>query len=173
MEPAAPNHAEDYHAYYARNREHLAMWEPQRPESFYTPEGARAALDAWLRYASSGHDVRFFVYEGLELVGMVDLFDVQFRPVHRRASIGYSIDAQQQRKGYATEAAAAVVRYAFETLGVHRIETTYAPSNEASGRVLRKLGFVIEGYARDFLYLNGRWRDAIRVAKFNAAAGPP
>jgi len=71
------------------------------------------------------------------------------------------------------EAAGAVVTYAFETLRLHRLETSYQPTNERSGRVLRKLGFVVEGYARDYLFLNGAWRDGILAARINPDAPRP
>ena len=91
------------------------------------------------------------------------------RGISQSAILGYSVDAARQGRGYATEAAASVIGYAFETLGLHRIATTYQPTNERSGRVLRKLGFVVEGYARDYLFFDAAWRDAISVALINGA----
>jgi len=73
----------------------------------------------------------------------------------------------QQGRGIATEAAAAVIRFAFDELDLHRLETGYFPHNIASGKVLRKLGFNVEGYARDYLFIDGAWRDSILVSLIN------
>jgi [ribosomal protein S5]-alanine N-acetyltransferase len=174
LEPLGPQHAAALLAYYERNREHLEPWEPQRSADFFTLahhalEGERAVVAA-----AQERDVRFIVFErdGTEIVGLMNLWNIR-RGVVQAAIIGYSIDAAHEGRGYATEAGHAVVDYAFETLRLHRIETSYQPTNERSGRVLRKLGFTVEGYARDYLYLNGAWRDAILVARTNASAPPP
>jgi ribosomal-protein-alanine N-acetyltransferase len=91
------------------------------------------------------------------------------RGVNQSAIIGYSVDEASQGRGYATACAGAVVRYAFDVLNLHRLETSYNPINAPSGRVLRKLGFVVEGYARDYLRINGNWNDAILVGRTNGA----
>jgi ribosomal-protein-alanine N-acetyltransferase len=47
----------------------------------------------------------------------------------------------------------------FERMNLPRLMANYMPTNEQSGRLLRKLGFSVEGYARDYLLLQGTWKD--------------
>jgi ribosomal-protein-alanine N-acetyltransferase len=161
-------HAAGLLAYYERNRAHLARYEPARSASFYTlahhERDAREAEEAMRR----GEFARFVVFErdGGEVVAHVNLWNIR-RNVIQAAIIGYSVDASREGRGYATEAAGAVVRYAFDVLKLHRVETSYHPTNERSGRVLRKLGFTVEGYARDYLFIDNAWRDAILVGLSN------
>ena len=65
------------------------------------------------------------------------------------------------------EALVRVISYAFDDIGLHRVKAAYLPSNERSGRLLRGLGFVVEGYARDYLLIEGRWQDQILVGLTN------
>ena len=57
--------------------------------------------------------------------------------------------------------------------GSYYIQAAYVPANERSGRLLRRLGFTVEGYARDYLYIGGAWRDHIVTARTRPEAGPP
>jgi ribosomal-protein-alanine N-acetyltransferase len=59
------------------------------------------------------------------------------------------------------EALAALLPYVFDELGMHRVQANYQPVNERSARLLRCLGFVVEGYARDYLFIAGAWRDHV------------
>jgi len=128
----------------------------------------RDAIERGLAGRSRGELVRFIAFErdGDDIVGSIDLLSIR-RGVSQSAVLGYSIDATHEGRGYATESAAAMVRYAFDVLNLHRLQTSYQPTNERSGRVLRKLGFVVEGYARDYLFLNDAWRDGILVSLTN------
>ena len=83
------------------------------------------------------------------------------------AFLGYKMDAEYQNKGYMTDAVRLVVRYAFETLGLHRLEANIMPRNAASLRVVKKNGFVAEGLARKYLKINGIWEDHIHMVKWN------
>jgi ribosomal-protein-alanine N-acetyltransferase len=67
------------------------------------------------------------------------------------------VEEAEGGQGLAPEAVAAVVRYGFSVLGLHRIEAAVLPGNEASVRVLQKLGFREEGTRRDYLYAKGRF----------------
>ena len=66
-----------------------------------------------------------------------------------------------------TAALQATIEYMFNELNIHRIMANYMPHNNASARVLEKLGFVIEGQARDYLRINGQWRDHILTSLTN------
>ena len=80
------------------------------------------------------------------------------------AGLGYWTRRRAWGKGYATEAAAALVEYGFRTLGLHRIEAHVAPENRGSQQVVQKLGFRREGIARDFEFVNGRFLDHIQYS---------
>src|SRR3546814_15914044 len=75
------------------------------------------------------------------------------------SSIGYWIGGRYARQGFMSEAASAVVEFAFEELALHRVEAACLPSNDASRSLLLKVGFRQEGYARQYLRINGKWQD--------------
>ena len=61
----------------------------------------------------------------------------------------------------------AAIPFVFNKMRIHRINANYLPRNERSGGLLRRLGFTVEGYARDYLYINGRWEDHILTSCTN------
>ena len=63
-----------------------------------------------------------------------------------------------------TAAVSALVPYVFNALDLHRLEAACLPNNEASKQLLKKVGFVEEGYARRYLKINGAWRDHLLFA---------
>ncbi len=81
-----------------------------------------------------------------ELLGAIGL---TFSPEHAHGEIGYWIGVPFWGCGYATEAARAVLTYAFDTLGLHRVQARHFMRNPASGRVMQKLGMTLEGVHRD------------------------
>ena len=78
---------------------------------------------------------------------------------HRRAELGYWIGVPYWGKGYATEAARAVVKYGFGTLGLHRIFASHVPNNPASGKILQKIGMRHEGRFRAHVLKWGEFVD--------------
>ena len=74
------------------------------------------------------------------------------------------IDQELQGDGYMYEALERLMRYAFEDLRLHRVMANYQPVNIRSGRLLERLGFEREGYARDYLHVDGGWRDHVMTA---------
>jgi ribosomal-protein-alanine N-acetyltransferase len=173
LEELAPPHAAALLAYRLRNRAHLERWEPAVDADAYTPAYQTRDIAASVMTARADKSVRFLVFEadGSDVVASINLWSVR-RDVSQSATLGYSVDAACEGRGYTTEAARAVVAFAFAAMGLHRVEATYQPVNDRSGRVLRKLGFVVEGYARDYLYLNGTWTDAILTSITNDAWRP-
>lgn len=75
--------------------------------------------------------------------------------------LGYAIAAKEWGRGYATDAARALVTYAFKELGLHRITAAIGPDNVASIAVVQQLGFMREGVLRDHVFANGQWRDSV------------
>jgi ribosomal-protein-alanine N-acetyltransferase len=171
LEPLAIEHAPLVLAYISENRGYFAPWEPLRSDESLTLDAQRQELARSDADRAAGWCARFagFERDGREIVGIVNLWDIR-HGVLETATLGYSVGARYCGRGYATELAGAVVRYAFRELGLHRVQASYQPENIASERVLRKLGFVVEGYARDYLFLNGAWRDAVLTSLVNPRA---
>ena len=83
------------------------------------------------------------------------------------AFLGYKLDSGYLNRGYMTMAVNMVSSYAFQTLGLHRLEANVMPRNKASLRVLEKNRFVNEGISRYYLNINGVWEDHIHMVKLN------
>ncbi len=164
-----PEHAAAQLAYYERNAQHLAPWEPTWPADFltlaYWESAGRRAVDD----ARAGWTHKFIAFpraDPTRMIASVNLSNV-VGGVFAAAHLGYSVDALEQGAGVGTEAVGAVVTYAFEHLRLHRVMANYQPTNERSARLLRRLGFVPEGFARDYLFIAGAWRDHVLTAKHN------
>jgi RimJ/RimL family protein N-acetyltransferase len=76
------------------------------------------------------------------------------------AKLGYAIGADHWGRGYATDAARALLRFAFDSLDRHRVTAAIGPENEASIAVVKRIGFTYEGQLRDHVFTNGAWRDS-------------
>ncbi len=118
---------------------------------------ARAALERLEQRYAARDAIRWAIelVEHGEMIGTVGLLRFDFE--HRHAEIGYEIARRWWGLGLTPEAAAAVIRYGFSVLGLHRIEAGVLPGNDASVRVVQKLGFIEEGTRRDYLYSKGRF----------------
>lgn len=102
------------------------------------------------------------------LIGGISLNGVQ-RGIAQKGTLGYWIGAPFARHGYMTEAVGLVCDFAFKTLRLNRVEAGCLPRNEASRRLLAKLGFAEEGFARAYLRINGRWEDHLLWGKVKNA----
>lgn len=83
---------------------------------------------------------------------------------HRRGVMGYVLTQAHWGRGYATEAAVAVLRFARQDLGLARVEATCRAGNVASQRVLAKIGMQQEGLLRSHLLVRGRREDSLLFA---------
>ena len=155
-----PGRAPEVLAYFERNRAHLEPWEPARPTGFYTVEYWERRLaanrDEWTARVSA----RLFLEERDRVVGSCNFTNV-IAGAFQACTLGYSMDARAQGGGRMYEALSVAIPFVTRTLGLHRVMANYQPTNERSGALLRRLGFRIEGYARDYLFLNGAWRDHV------------
>lgn len=93
-----------------------------------------------------------------ELVGCIGL---RLETVHEKAELGYWVGRPHWGRGYASEAARALVAYGFETLGLMRIQAHYMAHNPASGRVMEKAGLRFEGRSPAAMKKDGRFVDLV------------
>jgi len=110
-------------------------------------------------------------YTDAALVGGLTLANIR-RGVAQAGSIGYWIGLPYMRKGYMTAAVRAVIPFAFATLRLHRLEAACIPTNIGSIKLLEKTGFVREGYAREYLCINGTWQDHLLYGRLADDSNP-
>jgi ribosomal-protein-alanine N-acetyltransferase len=172
IESIGPEHIDVLLAYYDRNEKHLARWEPARSADFFTRTYWSGYAAAVQDDAYHGRAYRFIatLRGSKQIVASVNLTNI-VGGVFQCGVLGYSVDHAHQGRGYGTEAVGGVVTWCFRNLGLHRVEANYQPNNERSGRLLRALGFTVEGYARNYLFIDGAWRDHVLTAKIRDEAG--
>jgi ribosomal-protein-alanine N-acetyltransferase len=87
---------------------------------------------------------------------------------HARAELGFAIGRAHWGKGLARDAAETTIRFAFDELGLHRLEADADPRNDRSLRLLETLGFQREGVMRQRYLANGEWEDAVFLSLLKA-----
>lgn len=131
------------------------MTPPTRPEQFRT-----------LLRRCRKPDVVCFVACRLEdgvMVGFLTISQI-FRGPFKSAYLGYYVGAEHARQGFTSAAIDLLLKYAFDRLRLHRLEANIQPENRASIAVVRRAGFVREGYSKRYLKVSGRWCDHERWA---------
>ncbi|MFH0882559.1 MAG: GNAT family N-acetyltransferase [bacterium] len=164
--------------YAVRNREYHRPAMPTPPFDYDTLSFWKKRLRTRLESFRVGVEYGFFMLPADDPCGLV-LGDVTFSQVFRGplsgAVLGYKLDRVQEGKGLMRESLEAALQFMFSDVKLHRIEANVRPENERSFRLLRRMGFVVEGFSRAYLKLDGGWRDHIRLARINPehAGGNP
>lgn len=153
-----PEHTEEMLDYYIRNEEHLRQYEPTRDSSFYTYEGQKEILTESFRQFIDGTSIDLGIFKDDKLIGKIKLSNIVYG-ILRSAFVGYSIDKEYQGHGYMKEVLNEVCSYAFEEMGLHRLEASTLLENNRSQSVLNACGFNELGINKKYLYINGEWRD--------------
>lgn len=158
-----PPRMTDYNAWSElrmRSRDFLQPWEPTWPSDDLTKSAFRRRLAAYARDIDLDQAYPFFVFRSRDeaLLGGITLSNVR-RGVAQMASVGYWIGLPYARRGHMLAAVRAIAPFAFQRLGLHRLEAACIPENTPSRELLLKAGFRLEGEARAYLKINGVWRD--------------
>jgi ribosomal-protein-alanine N-acetyltransferase len=155
------------------SRGFLTPWEPTWPADDLSRGAFRRRLKRYSEDQRSDQAYPFFIFrnEDQTLVGGLTLANIR-RGVAQAGSLGYWVGAAYAGRGYMTAAVRAIIPFAFDTLKLHRVEAACIPANLPSIRLLEKTGFAREGYAREYLCINGLWQDHLLYARIKAAPRP-
>ncbi|MBV8364939.1 MAG: GNAT family N-acetyltransferase [Candidatus Eremiobacteraeota bacterium] len=117
-----------------------------------------------------GQSCRTFLYEldDRTVFGSANLSNI-IRGPFQACYLGYNIDEAHEGRGLMREALQALIGFGFAELQLHRIMANYQPRNARSGGLLKRLGFVIEGTAKEYLRINGVWEEHVLTALTNQA----
>jgi len=142
------------------SRAFLTPWEPVWPADDLTRAAFRRRLKRYAEDQRADQAYAFLIFRAQDhvLVGGLTLANLR-RGVAQAGSIGYWMGEPYARDGLMSTALRALIPFCFVTLRLHRLEAACIPTNEASIRLLEKSGFRREGYARQYLCINGIWQD--------------
>ena len=165
---AQPQDVASVLTYMERNRAFLTPFEPIKPDGYFTLPFWRQQIQWDHSDFRHGRRWRIFIFDRQtqDVIGVAHFSNI-LRAALQACSLGYSLDEGRGGQGLMTEALSAVIPEVFRQLKLHRIQANYMPSNKASGRVLEKLGFQVEGQARQYLRLNGQWEDHVLTSLIN------
>ncbi|MCH5585589.1 GNAT family N-acetyltransferase [Shimazuella sp. AN120528] len=159
IRPLSAKDVDFLYNYWQENRAFLEPFNPIRPESYYTLEGQlekiKTEITDWENDRSYGFGI--FLYDH-QLIGRITLSNI-VRASWQNSTIGYSMAENMQGKGYMTLAIKLALQFAFEEIGLHRVQAGVMPRNKGSIRVLEKNGFLYEGLSKYHVKINGVWED--------------
>jgi len=164
LRPPAPR---DYKAWASLRRkswDFLKPFEPRWTELDLAPSAYAARLRRGRVEARQGTEFSFLIFlvegDGERLVGGLTLSNIRRRAA-QYVNLGYWMGCDYAGRGIMTQAVGLTVPFVFDTLGLHRIHAATLPGNKASRRVLEKNGFREEGYAENYLQIDGVWADHV------------
>ncbi|WP_284987949.1 GNAT family protein [Arthrobacter sp. fls2-241-R2A-172] len=147
-------------AAYTRNREHLAPWDPQRSEEFFSEVGQARDVEAKLNLFAAGSEVPWVITAGQRVIGRITLSGLVRGPF-LSANMGYWIDQEFTGRGLASASVGHVLTMAADELGLHRVQAATLVHNLASQAVLKRSGFERIGMAPEYLQIAGKWQDHV------------
>lgn len=125
--------------------------------TYPTKEAVKGLLDKYISSYEKADYYRWAIIdkESGACIGQIAYFLVDSK--NHFAEIEYCIGSSFQCRGFATEAAKAVIRYGFEKINLHKVQICTKTINAPSKRVIEKCGLTYEGTLRDYFYMNGEY----------------
>ena len=163
-DPAFAAACADYHR---RTRVAHARWSPPQPDTMFTADGQRERLASAAAAIAAGVQMAWWMFPGdapTRVIGHINLSQIARGPFCN-AMLGYAIDPAHEGQGLMREALEATLADAFSRLGLHRVQANVRPENARSLALLERLGFEREGLAREYLFIDGAWRDHVMTAR--------
>lgn len=160
----------DFGAWRALRRESRAFlqpWEPTWGSDDLTERSFRARVNRYEQEYSNGTAITLFIFDHEEtLMGGITIGNIR-RGASQSCMIGYWMGERFSGQGHMKAALKLTVHHIFERLQLHRIEAACIPENQRSIGLLEASGFRREGMLRDYLKIDGRWRDHILLARLS------
>ncbi|HEX7559164.1 MAG TPA: GNAT family N-acetyltransferase [Usitatibacter sp.] len=161
---------------------HLKRWSPPAKPAFFSEAFWQERLAIAVEEFQRGRAARFVLQARVaesrqaprldaDIVGTCNYTNIVRGPF-LACHLGYQIASSHEGSGLMSEALRATNAFMFGTLRLHRIMANYRPENERSGKLLERLGFAHEGLAKDYLFIDGAWRDHILTSLVNPAFDP-
>ncbi|PWF71675.1 30S ribosomal protein S5 alanine N-acetyltransferase [Vibrio sp. T9] len=154
--------------YFQANREYLKPFEPKREEAFFSVNGWLQKLIKLneLHRMGLGYYCLLVRASSGEMLGTVSFSNLSRFPFYS-CNVGYSLAEKAQGHGYMRRGLIMACDYMFNVQKLHRIQAGYMPHNKRSEAVLEHVGFNREGYAKDYLLINGEWQDHVLTSLIN------
>ena len=157
-------------AFYGRNAAHLAPWNPPAPPGLDTETLQRERLRNAAAEVVAGTASRWWLQPLANpniVIGNINLTQI-IRGAFQNGMLGYAIDGNHEGLGLIHESLLAIINHAFSPeFNLHRIQANVRPENVRSLGVIQRLGFEQEGMAREYLFIDGAWRDHLMFALRN------
>ncbi|OJF98746.1 GNAT family N-acetyltransferase [Pararhizobium antarcticum] len=157
----------------SESRTFLEPWEPTWQSGDMSESAFRARVIRNEQEFASGQAVPLFLFSRADaaLLGGITIGYVR-RGAAQCCMIGYWMGERYAGKGHMAQGVQLVVPYIFSSLQLHRIEAACIPENQRSIRLLEKAGFQREGYLREYLKINGQWRDHLMFSLLSGDVAP-
>lgn len=154
--------------FYQRNEHYLKPWEPKRPEGFITHHFWHNRIKAIQEEFFEDKSICFnlFSADQLQVIGVISFTQI-LRGIAQSCYLGYAIDANYQGTGIMYTMLKQIIPYVFAQHNIHRIMANHKPDNKRSEKLLQRLGFNREGYAKAYIQIDGHWADHVLNALIN------
>jgi [ribosomal protein S5]-alanine N-acetyltransferase len=141
---------------------HLDRWSPPAAPALFTEAFWAERLALSVEEFQADRSARFVLHPRGEdaIIGTCNYTNI-VRGAFHACNLGYQIARSHEGRGLMVEALRATNEFMFDVMRLHRIMANYRPENARSASVLRRLGFVREGVARNYLFIDGAWRDHV------------
>lgn len=161
VRPACKDDYEEWVRVRSENRDFLTPYEPSWPENALTKEFFYRRIEILETHARADKSYSYLIFDTDQtLVGGININHV-CRGAAQYASLGYWLDRKSQGHGYMTMAGLSVLHHAFTELRLERMNAATLPDNQKSQALLERLGFAQEGFARQFIQIDGQRRDHV------------
>lgn len=167
---ACPGHEMILANFFAVNEQHFKRWNPATPPGHHSVESWRERLFERERDFENRLSAHFIGTDATEsfVIGACSLSNIVYGAL-QACNMGYSVSQRYEGQGFMRRIVCHAIDYGFNELKLHRIMANHMPENLRSAGLLKSLGFEKEGYAKDYLFLNGNWEDHVLNSLLNPA----